>query len=91
MANPFQVTFNSSCDKCEVKVFDGDLMFADEGSFFCELCALEDDIVCAGLENNKCGKKKKKEYKTCFDCFNEEIKKKKEKITNIPLLEEDIF
>lgn len=71
MANPFPTKFVSKCQICEVKVFEGDLMFAYNKQFICEMCATENGIVCG------CGKIKKIDFKTCWDCYEEERKKKK--------------
>jgi hypothetical protein len=65
MANPFETKRSSVCDGCGEGVFQGDLMFAHEGEFFCEMCADEMDCVC------ECGDYKKPEYEMCYNCrFN---------------------
>ena len=62
MANPFHTQFDSRCHGCDDEVEEGELMYANEGSFLCSECALGEDIVC------QCGKYKKTSYTTCYEC-----------------------
>lgn len=68
MANPFQAKFDSQCqgEDCGTTVYKGEDMFVDDGEFICENCAQFREIIC------DCGKKKKADFKMCYECFNEE-------------------
>lgn len=63
MANPFEnVRTASECYNCEDIVTKGELMFAHDGEFICEQCAIDLGCVCG------CGDYKKPEYETCYNC-----------------------
>lgn len=64
MANPFETKFDSSCDSCGSEVEEGDVMYAHEELFICEICARANGNVC------NCGNYKKDTCITCFECFN---------------------
>lgn len=66
MANPFETKFDSECQECGSFVWEGDLMYSNDGTFLCKDCATLAEIVCA------CGNFKKDTFKTCFDCNKKE-------------------
>jgi len=63
VSNPFENQFNSECQQCGDEVEEGELMFAIDGQFVCDVCAESGDNVCA------CGNFKKSEYPTCYECY----------------------
>lgn len=62
MPNPFPSKFNSSCQNCDNHVDRGDSMYAHDGMFICQDCAVEGFLIC------DCGNYKKEQFKTCFNC-----------------------
>ena len=66
MANPFPARFDSNCQSCGEKLFEGDNTFAVNGQFICTICAEAGDYVC------DCGNFKKEGFKKCYTCHMEE-------------------
>lgn len=67
MSNPFNATFESDCDGCATPMYDGDEVYAHEGSYFCCTCAGEMKIICP-----ECDSHKNPDDKRCYHCEKED-------------------
>lgn len=66
MSNPFKSSFDSNCNSCGDRIFEDDLVYADDGLFYCEKCAGENGNVC------ECGNYKNNIYKVCYECLKKQ-------------------
>lgn len=62
MSNPFQATFDSTCDSCGDDIIENEWCVADDGSFICEGCAEDQGKLC------ECGNYKKPNFELCYEC-----------------------
>jgi len=62
MANPMPAFPYTKCDVCGDRMEEGDSVYFHDGAKYCSPCACEEKIVC------DCGKFKKLEFDTCFEC-----------------------
>lgn len=72
MPNPFYNRFDNTCNSCGEPTYEGDAIYAHEGTFICHSCADSNGNICPG----KCGENYKKTgFDMCFSC-NAELEDK---------------